>query len=146
MELVRHTKTVRVKNGKEQQYKPMAKHAMKVHVWAAISKCGATKVCMFNQIMNAEVYVDILDDFLVPFISAKFPDGHCFLQDNDLKHTSQLAKAYLKDQGINWWHTPVISVAINPIERVWAELQQYIGRRAKPLKKSELVKGIATEE
>ena len=80
MELVRHTKTVRVKNGKEQQYKPMAKHAMKVHVWAAISKCGATKVCIFNQIMNAEVYVDILDDFLVPFISTKFPDGHCFMQ------------------------------------------------------------------
>ena len=33
--------------------------------------------------MNAEVYVDILNDFLVPFISAKFPDGHCFMQDND---------------------------------------------------------------
>ena len=101
---------------------------MKVHVWAAISKCGATKVCIFNQIMNAEVYVDILDDFLVPFISAKFPDGHCFVQDNDPKHTSQLTKAYLKDQGITWWHTPVISVAINPIERVGAELQQYIAR------------------
>ena len=130
MELVRHTKTVRVKNGKEQQYKPMAKHAMKVHVWAAISKCGATKVCMFNQIMNAQRFM--LTFWMIFLchvrISAKFPDGHCFMQDNDLKHTSQLTKAYLKDQGINWWHTPVISVAINPIERVWAELQQYIAR------------------
>ena len=94
--------------------------------------------------MNAEVYGDILDDFLMPFISSKFSDGHRFMQDNDPKHTSRLAKAYLKEQGINWWHTPVSSADINPIEHVWAELKQYIAWRVKPLNKSELVKGIAT--
>ena len=38
VQLVRHTRTVRVKVGKEPQYKPVAKHAVKVHVWAGISK------------------------------------------------------------------------------------------------------------
>ena len=41
-------------------------------------------------------------------------------------------------------HTPASSADINPIERVWAELKQYIARRVKPLNKSELVKSIAT--
>ena len=144
VQLVRHTRTVRVKVGKEQQYKPVAKHVVKVHVWAGISKRGATKICIFDQIMNAKVYVNILKDILLPFISAKFPDSHRFMQVNDPKHTSRLAKAYLEEQGINWWLTPASSADINPIESVWAELKQYIARSMKPLNKSELVKGIVT--
>ena len=85
--------------------------------------------------MDVEVYVNILNGALLPFISAKFPDSHGFMQDNDPKHTSRLAKAYLEEQGINWWHTPPNSADINPIERVWAELKQYIARRIKPLNK-----------
>ena len=130
--------------GKQQQYKPVAKHAVKVHVWAGISKRGATKICIFDQIMNAEVYVSIMEDFLVPFISSKFPDGYRYMQDNDPKHTRQLAQAYLNKQDINWWHTPASSADINPIDSVWAEMKQHIARRVKPLNKSELVKGIAT--
>ena len=116
----------------------MAKHAVKVHVWAGMSKRGATKLCIFDHIMNAEVNVNIV------FILAKLPDSRRFMQNNYPKHTSRLAKAYLEEQGIiNWWHTPAASSAdINPIQCVWAELKQYIARRIKPLTKSELVKGI----
>ena len=142
VQLVRHTRNVRVKVGKERNFKPTPKHAVKVHVWAGISKRGATKICIFDQIMNAEVYVDILKDCLVPFLQEKFPDGHRFMQDNDPKHTSRLAKAYIQEQGINWWCTPASSADINPIERVWAELKHYIARRVKPLTKADLVRGI----
>ena len=45
-------------------------------------------MCIFGHIINAEVDVDILDDFLVPFISARFLDGHYFMQDNNPNHTS----------------------------------------------------------
>ena len=99
VQLVRHTRTVRVKVGKEQRYKPVAKHAVKVHVWDGISKREATKICIFDQIMDAEVNVNILKDTLLPIISAKFPDSHRFMQYNDPKHTSRLAKAYLEEQG-----------------------------------------------
>ena len=37
-----------VKIGKEQQYKPVAKHAVKVHVWTVISKHATTKICIFD--------------------------------------------------------------------------------------------------
>ena len=64
------------------------------------------------------------------------------MQDDDPKHTSQLAKAYMEEQSMNWWKTPASSADINPIERVWAELKRYIARRVKPLSKSDLVSGI----
>ena len=122
----------------------MAKHAVKVHMWAGMSKRSVTKICLFDQIMDAEVYVNILKDTLLPFISAEFPDNHRFMQDSDPKHTRRLTKAYLEEQGINWWHTPASSADINPIDRVWAELKQSFARKIKPLNKSKLVKGIVT--
>ena len=144
VQLVKHTRSMRVNVGKEQPNRTVAKHAVKVHVWAGISKRGAMKICVFDQIMNAQVYVGILEDFLVPFIAERFSDGHRFMQDNDPKHTSRLARGYLKEHDINWWHTPASSADINPIERVWAELKWYIAQRVKPLNKKDLVNGIVS--
>ena len=47
----------------EAHYKPVAKHTVKVHVWAGISMHGATKICIFDQIMDAPFYVNILENF-----------------------------------------------------------------------------------
>ena len=89
------------------------------------------------------MYVDVLKDFLIPFLREKFPQGHRFMQDNDPKRTSLLAQAYMKEQDVNWRRTPANSTDINPIEKVWTELKRYIARRVKPLNKSDLVNGIA---
>ena len=47
IQLVRHARSVRIKIGKEPHYKPVAKHAVKVHVLAGISMRGATKIMYF---------------------------------------------------------------------------------------------------
>ena len=72
VQLRRHSQTMRVKIGKERILKPQAKHTLKVHVWAGISKRGATKICIFDQTMDAPLYVEILRDFLLPFIEEEF--------------------------------------------------------------------------
>ena len=41
--------------------KPRPKHPIKVHVWAGISKRGATPVCIFEGIMAAPLYCEILE-------------------------------------------------------------------------------------
>ena len=60
---------MRVKVGKERVFKPTPKHALKVHVWAGISKRGATHICVIDQIMDGPLYVKILEDFLIPFLN-----------------------------------------------------------------------------
>ena len=42
----------------------------------------------------------------MPFIKMNFPDGHRLYQDNDPKHTSITTKAWMADNGVNWWPTP----------------------------------------
>ena len=121
--------------------KPKPKHPLKVHVWAGISRVGATKICIFDGILEAGLYCDILKSTLIPFLWEKLPD-HRFMQDNDPKHTSRAAKQFMEDNGINWWRTPPESPDLNPIENLWHEVKFYQETRVKPRTKEQLVDGM----
>ena len=72
--------------------------------------------------MDAKFYCsEILVNTLVPFVNTYFNDGYRFMQDNDPKHTSNLAKATFKSHNLNWWKTPPESPDLNPIENLWHE-------------------------
>ena len=46
--------------------KPKPKHPLKVHVWAGISRQGATKICIFDEIMDANLFCSILETHACP--------------------------------------------------------------------------------
>ena len=130
------------KIGEPAKKKPRPKHPLKLHVWAGLSRHGATNICIFEGIMEANLYCSILESTLVPFIRDTLPN-HRFMQDNDPKHTSRLAKAFFERNGINWWRTPTPeSPDLNPIEDMWHELKFYLESRVKPTTKQELIDGI----
>lgn len=132
------------KKNQPPKLKPRPKHPVKVHVWAGISKRGATKVCIFEGRMDADFYLRILSSFLLPFIVSKFPSTHRFMQDNDPKHTSLTRKSreFFEHYNVHWWRTPPESPDLNPIENVWHEMKEYLRREVKPSTKSELIEGI----
>ena len=103
LEQFRHTCYRKV--GEPAKRKPRPKHPLKLHIWAGISRHGATNICIFKGIMEAGLYCSILRDTLIPFIRDTLPN-HRFMQDNDPKHTSRLAKDFFQENGINWWRTP----------------------------------------
>ena len=121
-------------------YRP--KHPLKVHIWAGISKRESTGICIFDGIMDKELYIDILDQTLLPFVKSVYPDGHRFMADNDPKHTSKAALTFLEDNNIYWWRTPPESPDLNPIENMWHELKEYVRREIKPKTKEQPVDGI----
>ena len=129
------------KVGEPARRKPKPKHPLKLHLWAGISRQGGAKICIFEGIMDADLYCNILKSHLVPFINAQLPN-HRFMQDNDPKHTSRAAKAFFEENGINWWPTPPESADLNPIENLWHELKYYLETKVKPRSKQELIDGI----
>ena len=62
--------------------------SMQFRSGAGISIQGRTVICIFEGIMDASVYVDIIQRALIPFVHKVYPDGHRFMQDNDSKHVS----------------------------------------------------------
>lgn len=144
VQLENHRRFCYRKEGEKPRTKPRPKHPIKVHVWAGISKKGPSAVCIFEGIMAAPLFCEILERTLLPFIQQKFPPPttHRFMQDNDPKHTSRAAQAFYAQSGINWWRTPAESPDLNPIENLWHELKEFIRREVKPTTKQELVNGI----
>ena len=119
------------------------KHPFKVSVWAGISKQGASKLKVFTGIMERTFFCkNIIEDTLVPFVRQKFPNGHRFMQDNDPKHTSNLAKETMEKENIIWWKTPPESPDLNPIENLWHELKNHLRSKVKPRNEKELLAGL----
>ena len=92
--------------------------------------------------MDRYLYTNILQQTLLPFIEAVYPDSHRFMADNDPKHSSNYAKDFLQNDDVNWWRTPAESPDLNPIENVGHEMKEYMRREVKPTTKEELVQGI----
>lgn len=114
------------KEGEKVQKIAKPKHPYSVHVWAGISRRGATKAYIFTGIMDSIGYQGILNDTLLPFLRTTYPDRHRFMQDNDPKHVSRSTKQWMENNG----------------ENLWAVLKHHIRRKIKPRTQQELINGI----
>lgn len=74
---------------------------------------------MFDGIMDAELYVRILKEALLPSASRLYPrNSYLFMQDNDPKPTSRRACEFFADNRIEWWK-PQLSLPISIPSRTY---------------------------
>ena len=79
--------------------------------------------------MNADEYVSILEDNLLPSMeeSGFSVEDVIFQQDDDPKHTSNKATKWFEDNDINVLDWAPQSPDINPIEHLWQHIKWQLG-------------------
>lgn len=116
-----------------------------VLVWAGFSASGPGIISQVKGIMDRFVYLDILQNCMIP--SAHFLIGEDFtlMQDNDPKHTANVVKTWLQDP---YPHTPFVTLKwppqspdLNPIENLWDHVGREVSRVNVP-RLSELYQSI----
>ena len=110
---------------------PTVKHTQKIHIWAAFSSMGTFPLCIFTDILTAQLYIKILQVHLLAQAWTFHRNEWFLVQDNDPKHTAKLTKNWMAEnmpQNIFLW--PSQSPDINPIENLFAWIKQSLVKRS----------------
>lgn len=97
--------------------------------WGGISEQGKTPLFCFTNIMDGPFYVGILREQLLPAATNMYGTDWRLQQDNDPKHTSRVAKAFIKEERINVIEWPSNSPDLNPIENMWHIVKNNVEKR-----------------
>jgi len=81
-----------------------------------MSSAGVGPLCFINSSVNAAVYQDILEHFMLPLADELCGDADfIFQQDLAPAHTAKSTKTWFNDNGISVLDWPANSPDLNPI-------------------------------
>ncbi len=100
--------------------KSRVKFPQSVMIWAAMPSAGVGPLCFLKSTVNAAIYQDILEHFMLPSADKLYRDADfIFQQDLAPAHTAEGIKSWLNDHGVTVLDWPANSPDLNPIENQW---------------------------
>ncbi len=98
--------------------KSSVKFPQSVMIWAAMSSAGVGPLCFLKSTVNAAIYQEILEHFMLPSADKLYGDADfIFQQDLAPAHTAKGTKSWFNDHGVTVLDWPANSPDLNPIEQ-----------------------------
>ncbi len=99
-------------------------------VWGCISAYGMGSLHVLEGTMNAERYIKVLEQHILPSKLRLFQGRPCvFQQDNAKPHTVAITTAWLRSRRVRVLNWPACSPALSPIENIWRIIKLKIRQR-----------------
>ncbi len=93
-----------------------------------ISAYGMGSLHVLEGTMNAERYINVLEQHMLPSRQRLFQGRPCvFQQDNTKPHTTAITTAWLRSRRVQNW--PACSPDLSPIENIWCIIKRKIHQR-----------------
>ncbi len=100
--------------------KSSVKFPQSVMIWAAMSSAGVGPLCFLKSTVNADIYQEILEHFMLPSADKLYGDADfIFQQDLAPAHTAKGTKSWFNDHGVTVIDWPAKSPDLNPIDNLW---------------------------
>ena len=106
-----------------------------VMVWAAVASDGTKSPLIFIKEgvkVNSQVYMQMLDEKVLPWLTETFGKKYVFSQDGAPAHTSNVTQAWCKEHFCGFWDKnmwPPSSPDINPMDfSIWSILESEVSR------------------
>lgn len=115
-----------------------------VMVWGMFSAAGVGPLIQLHGRVNANVYKNLLQQHMVPFLRSSPNQPAVFMQDNAPCHTAKQVKQFLETENIEIMKWPAQSPDLNPIENLWKILGDKVMAK-KPTTVTELWKRLEEE-
>ncbi len=122
--------------------KSSVKFPQSVMIWAAMSSAGVGPLCFLKSTVNAAIYQEILEHFMLPSADKLYGDADfIFHQDLAPAHTDKGTKSWFNDHGVTVLDWPANSPDLNPIENLWGIVKRKM-RDTRPNNADELKAAI----
>ncbi len=95
--------------------KSSVKFPQSVMIWAAMSSAGVGPLCFLKSTVNAAIYQEILERFMLPSADKIYGDADLIFQQDTAKGT----KSLFNDHGVTVLNWPAKSSDLNPIDNLW---------------------------
>ncbi len=93
------------------------KFPQSVMIWAAMSSAGVGPLCFLKSTVNAAMYQEILEHFMLPSADKLYGDADIIFQQYLAPaHTAKGTKSWFYDHGVTVLDWPVNSPDLNPRE------------------------------
>ncbi len=100
-------------------WSPVWSFPQSVMIWAAMSSAGVGPLCFLKSTVNAAIYQEILEHFMLPSADKLYGDADfIFQQDLAPAHTAKGTKSWFNDHGVTVLDWPANSPDLNPIENL----------------------------